>query len=71
MTPSTSPEVVDDPAVATSRPGWVRRLWGYMLLHRRDLVLALAAAALSSVCQTIVPLVERQIVDAVIVTHTS
>jgi ATP-binding cassette subfamily B protein len=42
-----------------------------MLLHRRDLVLALIAAGLSSVCQTIVPLIERQIVDAVIITHTS
>jgi ATP-binding cassette, subfamily B, bacterial len=56
-----------DPAT----PGWVRRLWGYMMLHRQDVVLALGAAALSSVCQTIVPLIERQIVDGVIVTHTS
>jgi ATP-binding cassette subfamily B protein len=55
----------------SAQPGWVRRLWGYMLLHRRDLVLALIAAGLSSVCQTLVPLIERQIVDAVIVTHTS
>ena len=54
-----------------AQPGWVRRLWGYMLLHRRDLLLALAAAGLSSVCLTIVPLIERQIVDTVIVTHTS
>jgi ATP-binding cassette subfamily B protein len=42
-----------------------------MMLHRQDLLLGLTAAALSSVCQTIVPLVERQIVDTVIVTHTS
>jgi ATP-binding cassette subfamily B protein len=62
--------VADTPS-APAKPGWVRRLWGYMLLHRRDLVLALIAAGLSSVCQTIVPLIERQIVDAVIVTHTS
>ena len=41
------------------------------MLHRQDLVLALVAAALSSVCQTIIPLIERQIVDGVIVTHTS
>ncbi len=53
------------------QPGWVRRLWGYMLRHRRDVVLSLGAAVLGSVCQTVVPLVERQIVDNVIVTHTS
>ena len=75
--PSPSPSPVagssDDGAIPTTpaKPGWVRRLWGYMLLHRRDLVLALIAAGLSSVCQTIVPLIERQIVDTVIVAHTS
>src|SRR5579862_8854364 len=56
---------------AAPRPGWVRRLWGYMMIHRRDVVLALGAAMLGSVCQTIVPLVERQIVDGVVVSHTS
>jgi ATP-binding cassette subfamily B protein len=53
------------------QPGWVRRLWGYMMLHRQDLVLAVSAAILGSVCQTIVPLVERQIVDGVVVSRTS
>jgi ATP-binding cassette, subfamily B, bacterial len=52
-------------------PGWVRRLWGYMLRHRRDLFIALAAAVLGSACQVLVPLVERQIVDNVILTHSS
>ncbi len=52
-------------------PGWVRRLWGYMALHRRDLSLALGAAVLGSVCQTLVPLIERQIVDGVVVAHTT
>ncbi|HTW10629.1 MAG TPA: ABC transporter ATP-binding protein [Acidimicrobiales bacterium] len=52
-------------------PGWVRRLWGYMLGHRRDVLLSLAAALLGSVCQTVVPLVEREIVDRVIVAHRS
>jgi ATP-binding cassette subfamily B protein len=67
------PEVAgaDEARAVPAKPGWVRRLWGYMMLHRRDLLLALAAAALSSVCQTIIPLIERQIVDGVIVTHTS
>ncbi|NMH97856.1 ABC transporter ATP-binding protein [Pseudonocardia sp. K10HN5] len=42
-----------------------------MLRHRRNMVLALVAAVLGSACQTAVPLVERQIVDDVIVAHTS
>ncbi|HUJ64862.1 MAG TPA: hypothetical protein VLX59_04955, partial [Acidimicrobiales bacterium] len=52
-------------------PGWVRRLGGYMLRYRRDLGLALTAAVLGSACQVTVPLVERQIVDNVIVSRTS
>jgi ATP-binding cassette, subfamily B, bacterial len=51
--------------------GWVRRLWGYMLRHRRDVYISLGAAVLGSVCQTIVPLVERQILDNVILVHRS
>jgi len=52
-------------------PGWVRRLWGQMMRHRSDVVLSLAAAVLGGAAQTIVPLVERQIVDGVILSHTS
>ncbi len=55
----------------TAAPGWVRRLWAYMLRHRRDLALALTAAVLGSACQTVVPLVERQIIDNVILHHRS
>jgi ATP-binding cassette subfamily B protein len=51
--------------------GWLRRLWGYLVCHRRDMLLAVTAAILGSGCQTVVPLVERQIVDHVIVRHTS
>ena len=42
-----------------------------MLRHRRDVVLSLGGAGLGSACLTLVPLVERQIVDGVILTHTS
>jgi ATP-binding cassette subfamily B protein len=51
----------------TGEPGWVRRLWGYMMRHRADLTLSLGAAVLGSGAQTVVPLVERQIVDNVII----
>jgi ATP-binding cassette subfamily B protein len=42
-----------------------------MVRHRRDLALAMGAAVLGSACQVVVPLVERQIVDNVIVRRTS
>ena len=51
--------------------GWVKRLWAYMLRHRRDVWLSLGAAVLGSVCQTLVPLIERQIVDGVILSRRS
>ncbi|MGP0029481.1 MAG: ABC transporter ATP-binding protein, partial [Acidimicrobiales bacterium] len=63
MAPSTA-----QPAV---RPGWVRRLWGYMAMHRSDVTLSLTGAVCGSICLTIVPLIERQIVDGVILEHTS
>jgi ATP-binding cassette subfamily B protein len=53
------------------QPGWIRRLLHYVLRHRTDVVLALAAAVLGSACQTVVPLIARQIVDNVIVAHNS
>ncbi|HEY5320720.1 MAG TPA: ABC transporter ATP-binding protein, partial [Galbitalea sp.] len=57
---------------ATSKPlGWVRRLWRYMLRHRRSVIISLAAALLGSACQVVVPLVARQIVDNVIVAKSS
>ncbi|WP_328608545.1 ABC transporter ATP-binding protein/permease [Amycolatopsis sp. NBC_00345] len=48
------------------KPRWLRRLGGYVLRHRRELVIALGAAVLGSACQAVVPLLERQIVDDVI-----
>jgi ATP-binding cassette, subfamily B, bacterial len=56
---------------SAAKPGWVRRLWGYMMVHRQDLMLAVTAAVLGSVCLTIIPLVERQIVDGVVVSRDS
>ncbi|MHB1770410.1 MAG: ABC transporter ATP-binding protein [Acidimicrobiales bacterium] len=49
----------------------MRRLSHQVFQHKRDVVLALLAALLGSTCQTVVPLVEREIVDGVIVRHTS
>jgi ATP-binding cassette, subfamily B, bacterial len=60
-------EAQTDPA----QLGWIRRLWRYMLRHRRNLVFALGAAILGSICQVVVPLVARQVVDGVIIAHSS
>jgi ATP-binding cassette, subfamily B, bacterial len=57
--------------MSRSQPGWLRRLWGYLLVHRRDVTLALLAAVLGSGCQAVVPLIARQIVDGVIIDRTS
>ncbi len=53
------------------KDGWLRRLWAYLLRHRLSLFLSLGAALLGSGCQVLVPLVARQIVDEVIVAHSS
>ena len=61
----------DAPATPTEPSRWVRRLWSYMARHRRDVTLSLSAAVVGSVCLVLVPLIERQIIDAVIIAHTS
>ncbi|GAA3524220.1 ABC transporter ATP-binding protein [Amycolatopsis ultiminotia] len=55
---------------APAGPGWLRRLSGYLLRHRREVALALGAALLGSACQTVVPLLEREIVDNVVLRDT-
>jgi ATP-binding cassette subfamily B protein len=50
---------------------WLRRLSGYILKHRRLLVLGLIGAAVGSVTQALVPLVARQVVDRVIIAHAA
>lgn len=52
-------------------PGWLRRLGGYLLRHRRNLAVALTAAVLGAGCQVATPLVARAIVDDVIVGGTA
>jgi len=47
--------------------GWLRRLLTYVLRHRRDVSVAFGAAVLGAACQAGAPLLERQIVDGVIV----
>jgi ATP-binding cassette subfamily B protein len=63
----SAPDAVQEP----DRRGWVRRLSGYILAHRRDVAVAVVAAVLGSACQTVVPLLERQIVDGVILSRSA
>jgi ATP-binding cassette subfamily B protein len=70
-TGATAREATTAHATEVSGPGWVRRLSGYVLAHKRNLVIAFAGAIIGSVAQVIVPLIERQIVDNVILRHSS
>ena len=57
---------------APRRPAAVDpQAWSLAAAHRRDMQISLAAAVAGSLCQVVVPLIERQIVDGVIVRHTS
>jgi ATP-binding cassette, subfamily B, bacterial len=47
-------------------PGWLRRLIGYCLRHRRDLFGAFGAALVGSVTAAVVPLLERAVIDRVV-----
>jgi ATP-binding cassette, subfamily B, bacterial len=55
------------PASDPRAPGWLRRLLGYVLRHRTDVAISFGAAVLGAACQAGAPLLERQIVDGVIV----
>jgi ATP-binding cassette subfamily B protein len=54
---------------ATSAQGWLSRLAGYCWRYHRNVTIALAGALVASAATAAVPLVQRQIIDNVIVTH--
>jgi ATP-binding cassette, subfamily B, bacterial len=54
---------------ATSAQGWLRRLAGYCWRYHRNVSIALGGALLASAATAAVPLIQRQIIDNVIVTH--
>src|SRR5215469_400461 len=49
--------------------GWVRRLAGYALRYRKYTLIALGGTLLASAVIALIPLVQRQIIDKVIVTR--
>jgi len=50
----------------TRKPGWVRRLVGYMKPHKRHAYLAFGVAIGGQLIQSMIPLVQRVIIDDVI-----
>ncbi|MGA4941196.1 ABC transporter ATP-binding protein [Streptomyces cinereoruber] len=51
--------------VEAARPGWARRLGGYALRRRTDLLLAFGSAAVAAVATATLPLLLRHVVDGV------
>jgi ATP-binding cassette subfamily B protein len=60
---------VDTAGKRTSEDRWLRRLAGYCWHHRRTVIIALAGALAATVATAAIPLVQRQIIDNVIVTQ--
>ena len=56
-------------AGATAGQGWLRRLAGYCWRYHRNVSIALGGALLASAATAAVPLIQRRIIDDVIVTH--
>ncbi|HLI37276.1 MAG TPA: ABC transporter ATP-binding protein, partial [Streptosporangiaceae bacterium] len=56
-------------AVPDPGSGWLRRISGYCWRYRRNVMLAVGGALLATVVTAVIPLLQRQIIDRVIVTH--
>lgn len=46
-----------------SEGGWIRRLWPFLAVHRRDIALALGAAVVGQVANGLGPVVQKVVVD--------
>src|SRR3954463_838894 len=54
-----------------SAGGWLRRLWPFLMAHKRNVFIAFGVSIVGQVVAALTPLVERAIVDQVIIAHTS
>jgi ATP-binding cassette subfamily B protein len=62
---------VKDPAVDEGRtPGWLRRLSPWVLAHKGTAAVSLSAAVVGMVATALIPLVQRAVIDNVVLTHT-
>jgi ATP-binding cassette subfamily B protein len=53
-----------------SEPGWLRKLWPFLVRHKKGVLIAFGVAILGQVITSILPLVQRAIVDNTITTQT-
>jgi ATP-binding cassette subfamily B protein len=60
-----------DMSETTTDPGWLRQLGGALRPHRRNVAIALGAACVGQVIAALVPLVQRYVIDKVIVAGTA
>lgn len=51
--------------------GWLRRLWPFLMAHKRNVFIAFGVSILGQVVAALTPLIEKTIVDDVIVGHSS
>src|SRR5262245_49663975 len=51
-------------------PGWIRKLWPFLLRHKRHVLIAFGVAIAGQVLTSLLPLVQRAIVDDTIQTDT-
>ncbi|MFD9366263.1 ABC transporter ATP-binding protein [Streptomyces sp. NPDC060020] len=63
--PATAHDAAAGPVGGPPAEDWARRLLGYSLRHRTDVVLAFGAAAVAAVAAATLPLVLRHVVDDV------
>ena len=47
--------------------GWIRRLWPFLMAHRRDVIIAFGMAVLGQAVAAFTPLIQKVIIDDVIV----
>ena len=50
--------------------GWIRRLWPFLAVHRRDVFVALGASVIGAVALGIGTIVQKVLVDGAIVHHS-
>ncbi len=50
--------------------GWIRRLWPFLMAHRRNVIMAFGMAVLGQLVAALTPLIERSIIDDGIVAQT-
>jgi ATP-binding cassette, subfamily B, bacterial len=54
----------------TNEQRWLRRLIGYCWRFKRDVIVSVAGALVYTVAALVIPLMQRSVIDNVIVTHT-